>query len=541
MRKMMTGVATCALILTGCANNEVLDGKVVDNQTGAIKFGVSTPVTRASDLFANSSFITDGRAFNIVGLSSAEVTGDKGSLDAGAAYLGTLASPKVLTYSAASSEWAYGAATFWPTTNLDFFSWYFGTGSETVDLGIPTTTTGSTYDHSISFPTAYAPNTDVSKQLDILVGAGEYAKPAVNTNSTIQLKHATTQVVFKSVLAEGSELQVKIEEVAMMNVAKKGTLKVAATAGTSKTAEPVITWTSSSDNEADRASYSVTGLTATLGGGMNDIELTNNATQKAKAMLLIPQAFDAWNPSAEIDKTTGALKTPAKGAYIRVKCKINSKTDGSGLWLHGSSAAAANLFIPVSSIANEYGQWVFNRRITYVITFGDGGSGSGGGGWTGDPDVPVLTPIKLDVEVNNWDEQTVVLQSVNLKSDKVITVASIKEQTALFDMEAANNPAKYVAEFTFTSVAELAASVEINTTGLVTNDAKLKEGTVVKYTFPGIATVATLAKTISVTPPSGWEASTDGLTWADIQKSLDGQGATPAKTLYLRKKITPAP
>ena len=26
-----------------------------------------------------------------------------------------------------------------------------------------------------------------------------------------------------------------------------------------------------------------------------------------------------------------------------------------------------------------------NRRITYVITFGDGGSGSGGGGWTGEP------------------------------------------------------------------------------------------------------------------------------------------------------------
>lgn len=537
MRKMMTGVATCALILTGCANNEVLDGTVVDNQTGAIKFGVSTPVTRASDLFENSSFITDGRAFNIVGLSSVDVTsGDQGTIDAGDPYLGTLAAPKVLTYSAASTEWAYGTATFWPTSNLDFFSWYFGTGAGTANLGTPTTE--STYDHSISFPTAYVPSATVADQLDILVGAGEYAKPAVNVNSTIQLKHATTQVVFKSVLAEGSELQVKIEEVAMMNVAKEGALKVAATAGTSKTAEPVITWTSSSDNEADRASYSVTGLTATLGGGTNDIELTNNATQKAKAMLLIPQAFDAWNPNAEIDKTTGALKTPAKGAYIRVKCKINSKTDGSGLWLHGSSAAAANLFIPVSSIANEYGQWVFNRRITYVITFGDGGSGSGGGGWTGDPDVPVLTPIKLDVEVNNWDEQTVVLQSVNLKSDKVITVASIKEQTALFDMEAANNPAKkYVAEFTFTSVAELAAAVVINTDGLVTNAAKLKEGTVVKYTFPGIAT---LAKTISVTPPSGWEASTDGLTWADTQKSLDGQGATPAKTLYL-KKITPAP
>lgn len=538
MKKIMTGVATCALILTGCANNEILDGTVVDNQAGAIKFGVSTPVTRANALFENSNFITDGRKFNIVGLSSEAVTA-QGTLAAGEEYLGTLAAPKELTYSAATTEWSYGAATFWPTSNLDFFSWYFGTASTTgtpADLGTPTKE--STYDRSISFPTAYAPSTTVADQKDLLIGAGEYAKPTLNANSTIQLKHATTQVVFQSVLAENSELQVNITEVAMMNVAKEGKLKVTATSGVANTASPTIAWNITDPSvTANRASYAVTDLDATLGGGVESIELTSNASQKAGAMLLIPQAFSAWNPSNEIDKASGNLKAAAEGAYIRVKCTINSKTDGTGLWLHGAENTPANLFIPVSSIANEYGEWVPNRRITYVITFGDGGSGSGGGGWTGEPDIPVLTPIKLDVKVSDWENQTVVLQSVNLKSDKAITVASIKEQTDLFDMEAANNPEKkYVAEFTFTSAAELAASVAINVTGLTTNDAKLKAGTVVKYTFPQIATNAVNGKAISVTPAAGWEASTDGTTWAESIKTLDGQGSTPAKTLYLRKK-----
>ena len=66
MKKIMTGVATCALLLSGCANNEILDGTVVGNPDGAIKFGVSTPVTRASELYNNGNFITNGQKFNIV-------------------------------------------------------------------------------------------------------------------------------------------------------------------------------------------------------------------------------------------------------------------------------------------------------------------------------------------------------------------------------------------------------------------------------------------------------------------------------------------
>lgn len=529
MKKIMTGVATCALLLSGCANNEILDGTVVGNPDGAIKFGVSTPVTRASELYNNGNFITNGQKFNIVGLSSETVTNDQGTVTAGDAYLGTLTAPKTLEYSSVTAEWSYGSTIFWPTSNLDFFSWYTGT---TNVLGTPTAE--STYDHSISFPTAYVPATDVSKQLDILTGAGKYAKPAVNVNTTIHLKHATTQVVFKAVLADGSDLQVDIREVAMMNVAKQGTLKL----GTNKTdatkaADPLIEWTPS----ADRTNYAVSGLSAILGEGVDEVELTSkNPDQKAGAMLLIPQTFTAWNPSDKIDKSTGELETDGTGAYIRVKCTINSKTDGTGLWLHGANGTPTNLFIPVSSIEDLYGEWVPNRRITYIITFGDGGSGSGGGGWTGEPEVPVLTPIKLDVKVDDWDEQTVVLQSVNLSSAEAVTVKSIKEQTDQFDMEVAGNPAKkYVAEFTFTNATALTAPIEIDVTGLASS--KLNSGTVVKYTFTQIATIATTTNTISVTPPSGWEANNNGsTTWETTKVSLDGSGSPAATTLYLRKK-----
>lgn len=534
MKKIMTSIATCALVLAGCSNNELLDGPGVVKQDGAIQFGVNTPITRAAELLTNAGFAKDGRKFNIVGLASETVTG---AGIAGQEYFGTLGSAIPLTYSGTTKEWSYGASIFWPTQNLDFFSWYT---SETVNnavLGEPTKE--GTYDRILSFPTAYAPNTDVSKQIDVLVGAGEYKKPELlNTTSTINLKHATTQVVFKAELADGSALRVDIKEVAMMNVAKEGTLKLGVTAGTENTAAPKIEWTAS----ADRASYAIADITAVLGQGVTEVNLTNDATgtatdQKARAMLLIPQTFTAWNPSNEIIKETGELKTPAAGAYIRVKCKINSATDGSGLWLHGGSGENeyANLFIPVSSTQNVYGEWTPNRRITYVITFGDGGSGSGGGGWTGDPDKPVLTPIKLDVNVNEWDEQIVVLQSVNLSSAKAVSVASIKEQTDLFDMEVANNPAKkYVAEFKFTNNTALTDAVAINVTSLTTNNAKLNAGTVLKYVFAEAATIATTTNTISVTPPAGWEASVDGTNFAETNPlSLDGTNGT---TLYLRKK-----
>ena len=530
MKKVMTSIATCALVLAGCSNNELLDGPGVVNQDGAIKFGVNTPITRAAELLTNAGFAKDGRQFNIVGLASATVTG---AGTAGQEYFGTLSSAIPLTYSGTTKEWSYGASIFWPTQNLDFFSWYTGETGNSAVLGIPTKE--NTYDRILSFPTAYAPNTDVSKHIDVLVGAGEYEKPGLNETSTINLKHATTQVVFKAELADQSKLQVDIAEVAMMNVSKEGTLKLGVTAGTTKTAEPTIEWTAS----VDRANYAIAGITgAVLGGGVTEVNLTNDATgtatdQKERAMLLIPQTFIAWNPSNQIDKVTGELETPAAGAYIRVKCKINSATDGTGLWLHGSATEYANLFIPVSSTENVYGEWTPNRRITYVITFGDGDSGSGGGGWTGDPDKPVLTPIKLDVNVNEWDEQTVVLQSVNLSSAKAVSAASIKEQTDLFDMEVANNPVKkYVAEFKFTDVTALTQAVVINTAGLTTNDAKLKAGTVVKYTF--VATIASAINTISVTPPAGWEASVDGTNFAETNPvSLTGANGT---TLYLRKK-----
>lgn len=531
MKKIMMSIATCALVLAGCSNNELLDGPGVVNQDGAIKFGVNTPITRAAELLTNSGFAKDGRIFNIVGLASKAV--DDGGA-AGQEYFGKLNSAISLTYSGTTKEWSYGASIFWPTQNLDFFSWYTGETGNSADLGTPTKV--DTYDRILSFPTAYAPNaTDVSKHIDVLVGAGEYEKPEINKTSLINLKHATTQVVFKAELADQSALQVDIAEVAMMNVAKEGTLKLGVTAGVTKTAEPNIAWTPS----ADRASYAIAGITgAILGGGTTEVNLTNDATgtatdQKARAMLLIPQTFTAWDPSNKIDKVTGELATAAAGAYIRVKCKINSATDGSGLWLHGSATEYANLFIPVSSTQNVYGEWTPNRRITYVITFGDSGSGSGGGGWTGDPDEPVLTAIKLDVKVNEWDEQIVVLQSVNLSSAKVVSTASIKEQTDLFDMEVANNPEKkYVAEFKFTDATALTAPVAIDIT--TTSATKLKSGTVLKYVFAEAATIATTTNTISIPAISGWESSVDGTIFAEnTAVSLDGTNGT---TLYLRKQ-----
>ena len=188
----------------------------------------------------------------------------------------------------------------------------------------------------------------------------------------------------------------------------------------------------------------------------------------------MPQEFKAWEPLTQkiADGTTGALLTDADsplliskamGAFIGVKCTIeglnaNNESFGAGkeVYLHGG-ATTKWLYIPVSSVADMYGQWRANRAITYVITFGDAGSGSGGGGWTGDDGDgdgkidPVLVPINFKVNVSDWDEFEVILQSVNFNRTGLNNQTAPTELKNLADMlitEAANNPQKkYAAKF----------------------------------------------------------------------------------------------
>lgn len=467
MKRIMLGIATCAIALSGCSlNEEIASPSAVGQSDGSIRFGVNTPVTRAANLWDNDTFTKTGREFNVVGLS--------GETE----YLGTFDAPRTVKFD--GTEWSYDNKLYWPTTSLTFFSWYLAdNGTSELNEGLKPSKESATV---MKF-TDYKVNTDISKQEDFLVGAGAYNKEEL---STIHFKHALTKVLFKAEVVPGSQLKVTIDDVMICNLKDKGTLTVTAQTDVTKAAAPGMEWTALGMQANGATSYAKyeTGtftdkvtMTAPAANGTTTASYLpgdNGKPVTGSTMLLMPQEFKAWEPLTQkiADGTTGALLTDADsplliskamGAFIGVKCTIeglnaNNESFGAGkeVYLHGG-ATTKWLYIPVSSVADMYGQWRANRAITYVITFGDAGSGSGGGGWTGDDGDgdgkidPVLVPINFKVNVSDWDEFEVILQSVNFNRTGLNNQTAPTELKNLADMlitEAANNPQKkYAAKF----------------------------------------------------------------------------------------------
>lgn len=470
MKRIMLGIATCAIALSGCSlNEEIASPSAVGQSDGSIRFGVNTPVTRAANLWDNDTFTKTGREFNVVGLS--------GETE----YLGTFDAPRTVKFD--GTEWSYDNKLYWPTTSLTFFSWYLAdNGTSALNEGLKPSKESATV---MKF-TDYKVNTDISKQEDFLVGAGTYNKEEL---STIHFKHALTKVLFKAEVVPGSQLKVTIDDVMICNLKDKGTLTVTAQTDVTKAAAPGMEWTALGMQANGATSYAKyeTGtftdkvtMTAPAANGTTTASYLpgdNGKPVPGSTMLLMPQEFKAWEPLTQkiADGTTGALLTDADspllisksmGAFIGVKCTIeglntNNESFGAGkeVYLHGG-ADTKWLYIPVSSVADMYGQWRANRAITYVITFGDAGSGSGGGGWTGDDGDgdgkidPVLVPINFKVNVSDWDEFEVILQSVNFNRTGLNNQTAPTELKNLADMlitEAANNPQKkYAAKFDLT-------------------------------------------------------------------------------------------
>lgn len=469
MKRIMLGIATCAIALSGCSlNEEIASPSAVGQSDGSIRFGVNTPVTRAANLWDNDTFTKTGREFNVVGLS--------GETE----YLGTFDAPRTVKFD--GTEWSYDNKLYWPTTSLTFFSWYLvDNGTSALNEGLKPSKESATV---MKF-TDYKVNTDISKQEDFLVGAGAYNKEEL---STIHFKHALTKVLFKAEVVPGSQLKVTIDDVRICNLQDKGTLTVTAQTDVTKAAAPGMEWTDRGmqDNAATSYAKYETGtftdkvtMTAPAANGTTTASYlpgNNGKPVTGSTMLLMPQEFEAWEPlTQKIADDKGELLTGTAnpllssnktGAFIGVKCTIeglntNNESFGAGkeVYLHGG-ADTKWLYIPVSSVADMYGQWRANRAITYVITFGDAGSGSGGGGWTGDDGDgdgkidPVLVPINFKVNVSDWDEFEVILQSVNFNRTGLNNQTAPTELKNLADMlitEAANNPQKkYAAKFDLT-------------------------------------------------------------------------------------------
>lgn len=439
MKIFFISLATLAIALTSCQKNETFN-KGIDQKDGEIKFGVIASKTKATQFGSTSDFLTDNQKFNVVGRFAD-----------GTYYLGSDSNAVEITYNKATNEWTYTGVRFWPDLlSLDFFAWKDG------KTGTATPTFSSIGSNTMLFNN-YTVSNQVADQQDLLVAADTYKKPTLARQTVLTFKHALTQVVFSAqlyvdALHPASSISVEIDEVAIVNVANTGDLTISPfgyaaadnyPAGGNEN-DPIdgravmndsIAWS----NQSNSSIFAVTGLNASVTAlstnlvGTNLTPLTNNTDN---AMLMIPQTFNAWDNSKSIADG---------GAYIRVKALIKDINAGTVLW--GTAGVSKDLYIPISSQTGMYGEWVWGRKINYVIVFGDPNSGSGGGGWGGNGGDPVLVPIRLEAQLTDWDTYDVYLQKVSFNS----TVANVQGSVDQFITEINNNPAKkYTANFNIT-------------------------------------------------------------------------------------------
>lgn len=537
MKNLLMSVTACALIFASCTKNEFLDGPSLKD--GKIRFSASKALNYSKaapghPINSTSDFqMVNGvpGSFRVAGYGTADPINGNRYVNA------------TVTWQPATQSWEYNNEPFWPDHPLNFFAYSPATtsGASMSPVGVDIT------DFTVK---------DNNTQVDLLVASA--LGKTKEQRTPLVFKHALTQIVFKAMKVAGSGLNVKINDVDIVNINNKGTFY-----STNAPADhyPQNYWrptpqsSYSTFNAAPSAvkdgtmSYLVdvegpAGSVPAKNRGFIKTDPTNNT------LLMIPQNFKAWDTQNSIT----ANDNGEKGAYIKLMVKIWTTVDAKVLYLHGTASDFKEIYIPVSSlgIAGTYdlrndtgtkvdglfGQWVPGRRINYIITFGDTGSGSGGGGYSEDPTnptnppVPVLIPIRFTAEVEEWVDQDVPLLTATFdgKSDD-INAKFINGFTDDFvnDIRSVTVPKKYNAKI---SIATSTPTGQVSTTQtlyweglkeLATNPEgslyKFLPFSTITYDFTGIPTANWGGRTIGGVVPLGWTAQAYNGSVADGNKA----------------------
>lgn len=522
----MMGFAACALILSSCAQNELLDGPQSPNNDGKIQFSAvsslgSTRAVAGQPLESTAALRALG-SFNVKGYGTTAPI-------AGLEYVNAQ-----VDWKAATQSWEYSNEPFWPAQALDFYAYAPTTGfTGTAAINSPTHTTlpGVTVtDFTVGVN---------STQVDLVVASA--LGKTKEERTPLLFKHALTQIVFKAMTVTNSKLNVEIDSVEIVNINNKGTFKSTATPATDYPQSywaPATTSSYSKYSAAPATAFRIpTTANGVAGTTANAVAIKSGA--QTNQLLMIPQNFNAW------DTKTSILANDAgtKNAYIKLKAAIWTKVETTAdvfknVALHGKINADdengiqyATIYIPVASLnatgnitqdggnktSAPLGQWVPGRRINYIITFGDTGSGSGGGGYTEDPtdpDLPpvqVLVPIKFTAEVEDWVDQDVPLLTASFSGTSNSVNATFIDgytNNLLNDLKGAIVPKKYNAKITIGGTTAVASPINLggyveDNTAAVGSMYKYLPGTTITYDFTGLAGLST-TNTISATVPAGW-------------------------------------
>lgn len=550
MKNLTMKLAATLLIFSGCAQNDLIDSPDQGTSNdGKVRFSATSALTgtRAADgnpfnntqaLQTLGSFMIDGyyNGTSIYGVAAQKVEWNGGS-------------------------WEYANEPYWPTGNevkIDFFAyanWDTNTKLTFASTGI------TAAPNSGDKITIAEDKLDGNGQKDLLVGG--HMGATKQSRTLITFKHALTQIVFKAGNVNSTRLDVKIGGVRIVNVKNAasqmtfdGTDIAWTLSGTAtekyhvQGLEAATDWSSAINIDKDNAYTAPT--VATLGDYSNYTVIQKTAGTKNNALLLLPQTFAAWNPNNAADND---------GSYIELLAVVKDQTNASDQNLKDANSedevkalkpyyycgtpnyvdgtnnteSYGIIRIPVSSVTDDLGEWIAGKRITYLITFGDNGSGSGGGGYNPDGD-PILVPIRFNAIVENWVDVNVPLLTATFNANSGSVDGTFIDgytNQLINDIKSARTPKVYKSSIKVTGQLSQASTANQNISVSGLNDNNILVGSTVTYDFTGINV---WGKTLTINSlPTGWSAKYyKGTTATEVTNSPELNG-TSANIVVLTK------
>lgn len=372
-------IALAATALASCSSDEVVEL----NEGNEIKFSVvADNDSRAATVYCNNNLMNNFYVYANDG-TNAFINAD-------------------LITSTNGQNWLNSTATkrYWPEDGkLNFYAVVLedenGLVKPTVD------------DKCVPSITDFTPNTDVTKQTDLLYAATlEQGRDDNNGTVALNFRHALSQIEFQA-KNTNEYIDVQIEKVVVGNAVAKGSLAMPTASTSDKygvhnsgtnentTISAQGQWTLAEGN----ANYVVDSYDASAFLGTNSVvNLTcadgDDSKSKVwgKTMLLLPQATnsdDVWNTTVAVTPEGDATT----GTYLGVKCKIYNVTTVNGnpvkTPIYGKDGYKWAL-VPIAF------NWEQGKKYVYTFLFETGNGGYQPGG------DEVLDDISLTVTVDDF-------------------------------------------------------------------------------------------------------------------------------------------
>lgn len=372
-------MATILVAMTSCMEDEVVDR----NQGNELTFraSIDKALSRSGD--ANVTNLAKLKEFRVTATAEGKSN-----------YFTNMKVTKT-----SENAWSTEATYYWPTYDLGFYAY------------APINVEGVSIDNASQKITDFAPNTDVNKQVDLLV-AYNTGNRTNNESQGVALnfKHALSQIDVQA-KCSNPNIEIVVKGIRFVNVKKKGSFTYPAqttTAGNNTTLAGCWALGNEVSAGADyKASFDQSQV-VTLGSDVKSINASSNN------FMLVPQQLTQWE------------KTTTTGAYIAVLCRISSKDGDHKTVLYPESVDDVTKFGSIIVPINT--NWEAGKKYTYTLNF----CGDGGGAGLVDPtpdatDPSVVTnpkpgseggdpvlgkPIKFTVTVEDWVDAQ--LSEINL-------------------------------------------------------------------------------------------------------------------------------